>query len=112
MIIFNIFFFAYSNLILTTTPKTRSSTILHFDKRVIGGYDGRFNSSSDLDNELISKIKQNNYKMQILKYLENPANSILDKIKILETISSEETQNKISPNIESGGLFNDWNFDF
>lgn len=107
--IFNIFFIAYSKLFFTDVKYA-----MNFKKHAhaVGGYDGRFNSSSDLDNEIISKIKKCNYQIVILKYLENPANSMQDKIKMLETSYLEEFQVKIAPNMEAGGLFNDWDFKF
>jgi len=111
MMIFNIFFIAYSNLFFTDIPLSKYVIKMNLDKNVIGGYDGRHNSSSDYDHELMQRIIKNNYRMSLLKYLENPTNSIPDKMKILETSTLEEFQSKIAPNIKSGGLFNDWDFE-
>lgn len=109
MMILNIFFIAYSKLFFTDVKYAMK---MNLNDKVVGGYDGRFNSSSDLDNEIISKIKKYNYQIVILKYLENPANSMQDKMKMLETSYLEEFQVKIAPNMEAGGLFNDWDFNF
>lgn len=111
MMIFNIFFIAYSNLFFTDVPLSKYVIKMNFNDKVVGGYDGRYNGSSDYNSELISKIKKYNYQIVILKYLENPANSMPDKMKILEKSSIEEFQSKIAPNIKSGGLFNDWDFE-
>lgn len=109
MMILNIFFIIYSKLFFTDV---KYALKMNLNDKVVGGYDGRFNSSSDLDDEIISKIKKNNYKMSLLKYLNNLENSMLDKIKILEKSHLEEFQVKIAPNMEAGGLFNDWDFTF
>ena len=112
MMIFNLLFIAYSNLLFSDVPLSKYVIKMNFNDRVIGGYDGRYNGSSDYDSELISKIKKNNYQIVILKYLENPDISLFDKMKILETSGVEELEDKIAPNIKAGGLFNDWDFDF
>jgi hypothetical protein len=112
MMMFNILYIAYSNLFFTDIPLSKYVIKMGLDKNVIGGYDGRHNSSSDYDHEVIQRIKKHNYRMSLLKYLENPQNSISDKMKVLETGDIEEFQDKIAPDIKSGGLLNDWDFEF
>jgi hypothetical protein len=112
MMMFNIFFIAYSNLFFTDIPLSKYVIKMGLDKNVIGGYDGRHNSSTDYDHEVMQRIKKHNHRMSLLKYLENPDNSVSDKMKVLETSNIKEFQDKIAPDIKSGGLLNDWDFEF
>jgi hypothetical protein len=75
------------------------------------GNDMRYNETSNLDLEILNKIKMYNHKFQVLKHLEDERISIFDKINLVE---KEDINNLCmrSPNITSGGLFNEWDWDF
>jgi hypothetical protein len=72
------------------------------------GCDCRYplNSSEDL---LLILLKERHYKMEFMKTLQSPNLSNFDKMSRIE--KSEFFENKMKPNITSGGLFNDWNFE-
>jgi hypothetical protein len=70
----------------------------------------RYNETSNLDLEMLNKIKMYNHKFKVLQQLEDERLSIFDKIGLIE---KEDINNfpMRSTNITSGGLFDDWDFD-
>jgi len=74
------------------------------------GYDNRFNSTIDLDDEKIRSICESYIKFDLLKKLEDPKVSAYEKIKMIE--KNYLFDNSIIPNIENGDLYKDWNFVF
>ena len=67
------------------------------------GKDNRYNES-EVDQDLLKRIKENLEKYETLKYLENDRVSILDKLRKI----GESGINP--PNLNSGGLMKDWDF--
>jgi hypothetical protein len=67
------------------------------------GWDNRYNES-EVDHDLIERIRENFEKYETLKYLENDRISILDKLQKI----GESGINP--PNLNAGGLMKDWYF--
>jgi hypothetical protein len=70
---------------------------------IYAGKDNRYNES-DVDQDLLKRIKENLEKYETLKYLENDQVSILDKLRKLEESGVKP------PNLKAGGLTKDWDF--
>ena len=82
-----------------------------FNFNLNDGYDGRYNGT-DNDHELLVNITHFNRKMNLLKTLENK-NILQDiKVKLIEEYNINEIPSPILPNIHSGGLFKDWEWDW
>jgi hypothetical protein len=85
------------------------------DKNFLG-YDERYINETDPLNDnidLLIKIRQNFYKLRLLKYLENEKISIIDKVKLVEDYEKNTSESKYKANLFSGGLLKDWdNFNF
>jgi hypothetical protein len=90
------------------TSKTFSYTRYSYLR---AGKDERYNETSDLDLELLDKIKMYNHKLKVLQRLEDDKVSIFDKIELIENEDIDDFYMR-SPNITSGGLFDDWDWDF
>jgi hypothetical protein len=69
-----------------------------------------YNISTNEDEYIIEKIKENFYKKNILDNLLDYRISEQYKIKYIEEYNSIFNDNKYKYNIKSGGLLNDWNF--
>jgi hypothetical protein len=81
-----------------------------FNFNINDGYDGRYNGTYN-DDELLVNITHFNRKMNLLKTLENKNISKDSKVKLIEEYNINEIPSPILPNIHSGGLFKDWNWD-
>jgi hypothetical protein len=100
----------YLNKSQSKTVSARKCTIndlnyLSFNKRLIksDGMDHRYNES-DIDHDLIQRIRENFEKYETLKYLENDRISILDKLRKIRESGINP------PNLNAGGLMKDWDF--
>jgi hypothetical protein len=98
--------------IISLNRKIITRKACKFEKNVIGGYDGRYNSDvcSETNDALINKIKVFHFKFELLKALENNETSLITKLNLITENDLEI--NKYLPNITAGGLFKDWNFYF
>ena len=77
------------------------------------GYDETYNSSKHpSDEDIIFNITRFNRQMELLKTLENKNMSQSNKVKYIQQYNKDEYPNPIMPNIFSGGLYKDWDFDF
>lgn len=74
------------------------------------GLDQRYNNSTDFNQTLNYKIKENILKLSLLSKLKDNQTSEIDKIKLIE--DSKLFDNNIMVNISSGGLMDDYNFFF
>ena len=107
--ILNMLLCAYSNFIYLNmkTSKTFSYTRYSYLR---AGKDERYNETSDLDLEMLDKIKMYNRKFKVLQQLEDERISIFDKIGLIEKEDINDFYMR-STNITRGGLFDDWDFD-
>jgi len=98
--------------IILLNKKLITHNACKFEKNVIGGYDGRYNSDVCLETNdaLINKIKLFYFKFGLLKSLESNETSLITKLNLITENDLEI--NKYLPNITAGGLFKDWNFYF
>jgi hypothetical protein len=74
----------------------------------VDGLDSRHNATEQVDDELIYNISRFFYKQKLLKTLEDNTVSIHTK---LENIRDYESQNYpliCAPNIQAGGLWDEW----
>jgi hypothetical protein len=76
---------------------------------VYGGYDGRF--GNDTEGDLIYNISTNLKKMNLLKYLESPTVSSIDKTFAIDRYQKDKIGTILGANLKSGGLFKDWDFE-
>ena len=83
------------------------TTNIFFSK---AGYDNRYNGS-DNDSNIILNITRFYRQMELLKTLENKNVSRHTKLKLVENYEKHENHTPLLPNIFSGGLYNDWNYD-
>jgi hypothetical protein len=74
------------------------------------GHDNTYNGS-DNDTDIILNITRFYRQMELLKSLENKNVSRQTKLKLVENYEKQENQTPLLPNIFSGGLYNDWNYD-
>lgn len=109
-ILFLIFFFSNAFKIGKLNTSARTILKMIYEKNNIGGYDGRYNETESFDFE---KIKINNDKMNLLKYLENSNIALLDKLERLEEYekNTKGASQMYSPNLTSANLFKDWLFE-
>jgi len=105
--ILNMLLCAYSNFVQLNTKTFSCARYLH----PYAGNDMRYNETSDLDIELLDKIKMYNHKFYILQRLKDDKVSIFDKIHLIEKEDVDDFYTR-APNITRGGLFYDWDFDF
>jgi len=109
--ILNMLLCAYSNFIHLNMQTSKTFSYARCSHpRAHAGHDMRYNETSDLDLEMLDKIKMYNRKFKVLQQLEDERISIFDKIGLIE---KEDINNfpMRSTNITSGGLFDDWDFD-
>jgi len=74
------------------------------------GYDNRHNES-DNDNDVILNITRFNMQMEILKTLENKHVSQHVKLDLIEQYNKNKNPSPVMPDIFSGGLYKDWEYD-
>ena len=74
------------------------------------GHDNRYNGT-DNDNDIILNITKFNRQMELLKTLENNRTSQYVKLDFIERYNKNENPSPLMPDIFSGGLYKDWNFD-
>ena len=74
------------------------------------GYDNRYNGT-DNDNDIILNITKFNIQMELLKTLENKHVSQHVKLDFIKQYNRNEKPSPLMPDIFSGGLYKDWNFD-
>ena len=77
------------------------------------GCDERYNES-DIDFEQLYNIQKSFKKMALLKTLESPTISIiekLDKINYYSFLFNETMKSKMGISTREGGLYNDWDFE-
>jgi hypothetical protein len=74
------------------------------------GYDNRYNGTEN-DNDIILNITKFNMQMELLKTLENKHVSQHVKIDFIDQYNKNENPSQFMPDIFSGGLYKDWNFD-
>ena len=99
------------NSLTTNLPiKRQRSYSDDFNFNLNDGYDGRYNGT-DKDDELLLNITHFNRKMKLLKTLENKNISQDIKVNLIEEHNKYENPSPILPNIHSGGLFKDWDWD-
>jgi hypothetical protein len=71
------------------------------------GNDYRFNLTTETNNILLSSIKDNMYKMELIKTLESKQLSNITKLLLIEEYNKKDP--KITGvNIKAGDLFKDW----
>lgn len=75
----------------------------YYTNNTNAGWDNRYNES-EVDHDLLERLKENLKKYKTLKYLENDRVSILDKVRKI----GESGINP--PNLKAGGLMKDWDF--
>ena len=90
--------------------KLNNETFFNITRRVDVGYDERYNSTED-NSEEIYEITKNYHKMLLLDKLLDDNIPIMSKIKLLidNNHLTDETKNI---NITTGGLFDDYDYDF
>ena len=105
--------FSFKNLI-----KTNYETILYTKKDIkFSGYDYRYiydiyKENITENSQIISKFKKNLQSKVLLNQLLDPNYSINTKIKLLEENDELFDGIKIAPNLNSGNLMKDWDFEF
>jgi len=72
------------------------------------GMDERCNNTSESDIEVLRRVEEHYEKFKLLKYLEKNTISISDKVKAIEKSNIYDFHSTFLPNINSGGLFDDW----
>jgi hypothetical protein len=86
----------------------------NLDKRNLysgGGFDYRHNITENVDDELIYNISRFFYKQKILKTLQDDTVSINTKLEHIYKYNSENNPSICGPNINAGGLWDDWKND-
>lgn len=101
-------FLLYSFLIGTATVFTNTNTGKMNNGKMNNGNDYRYNQT--FEKPQLYNITKSLKKMALLKTLENPDISIVEKMNNIHYYSFlfDET---IKPNIRAGGLYNDWDFE-
>jgi hypothetical protein len=74
------------------------------------GYDNRYNGT-DNDTDIVLNITKFNIQMDLLKTLENDNVSQHVKIKLINQYNKNEIHSPLKPDIFSGGLYKDWDYD-
>jgi hypothetical protein len=97
-----------------TMTKNKDNRILSntFSDKILksGGFDERFNQTSDNNSEMLITFQKNMVKMNLLKKLQSMDISEAEKLKEVEKYQSDNYESKYLYNLEAGGLYNDWNF--
>jgi len=88
--------------------ETRSTNINSYR-----GFDQRFNDTRvEVSPEFNYVFKKRFYQLNLLRKLENPEVSTLEKIQDLEIYDGyNENSSKYTVNLKAGGLFKDWDWD-
>jgi hypothetical protein len=76
-----------------------------------GGIDYRYNITENVDDELVYNISRFLYKQKILKTLQDDTVSINTKLEHIYEYDSENNLSISGPNINAGGLWDDWKND-
>ena len=99
-----------SDTIINETPNPNPNPI---NKKINNGCDERYNES-DIDFEKLYNIQKSFKKIALLKTLESPTISIiekLDKINYYSFLFNETMKSKMGISTREGGLYNDWDFE-
>lgn len=101
-------FLLYSFLMGTATVFTNTNTGKINTGKMNNGNDYRYNQT--FENDQLYNITKSLKKMELLKILENPDVSIVEKLDNIHYYSFlfDET---IKSNMEEGGLYKDWDFE-
>jgi hypothetical protein len=108
--ILNMLLCAYSKFVKLNLETSKTFSRIRYSYPYMGK-DMRYNGTSNLDIDMLDKIKMYNHKLQVLQRLEDNKVSIFDKVDLIE---NEEIINFFTsaPNITRAGLFDDWDWDF
>ena len=90
--------------------RLNNETFFNITRRPEVGYDERYNSSQD-NSEAVYEINKNYYKKLLLDKLLDDNIPIVSKIQLLIDNNYLMEENK-NVNITTGGLFDDYNYDF
>ena len=90
--------------------RLNDETFSNITRRPEVGYDERYNSSQD-NSEAVYEINKNYYKKLLLDKLLDDNIPIVSKIQLLIDNNYLMEENK-NVNITTGGLFDDYNYDF
>jgi hypothetical protein len=77
-------------------------------KKSSDGYDHRFNNTEEIDSTLLAKLVENNYKMNVLKFLTNKDISTNTKLLHIDEYKNSIHSKINGIDIKAGGLFKDW----
>ena len=101
----------WTKYILESARTENWNSAKYYRKIYISGKDQRF-PEGDLDKSQLEEIKSNMEKLNRLNYLENDRISSMDKIERIRSYERESNGTITGYNIGSGGLMNDWDWDF
>jgi len=109
--ILNMLLCAYSNFVHLNMNSLKTFSYKRYSNPYNTGKDERYNATTDLDVDMLDKIKMYNHKLQVLNRLQDNKVSIFDKLDLIE---NEEIINFYTraPNITRAGLFDEWDWDF
>jgi len=97
-----------TDTIIGETPNTSTSANQNIEK-INNGFDHRYNES-DIDFVQLYNIQKSFEKMALLKTLEHPKISIIEKLNKINYYSFLFNET-MKFNTREGGLYNDWEFD-
>ena len=106
-------FFVFIYAFVITKKKTNKILLNTFSERVNsrrGGFDERFNQTSDKNSEMLITFQKNLVKMNLLKKLQSSHIGEAEKLKEIEKYQNDNYEMKYFYNSEAGGLYDDWNF--
>jgi hypothetical protein len=101
---------SYSDDLDNCTDNNSSSFIKNNTFFSKPGCDNTYNGT-DNDNDVILNITRFNMQMEILKTLENKHVSQNVKLDLIEQYNKNKNPSPLIPNIFSGGLYKDWEYD-
>jgi hypothetical protein len=101
----------WTKYILESARTENWNSAKYYRKIYISGKDQRF-PEGDLDKSQLEEIKSNMEKLNRLNYLENDRISSMDKIERIRSYERESNGTITGYNPFSGGLMNDWDWDF
>ena len=96
----------YNKLII---PKTELDNTALLSTSIIyktDGNDYKTENNTEIESQKLETFRKNVWRMHQLRFLENPSISIFDKIQAIE----QEKDYIYAPNIQSGGLWDDFDF--
>jgi hypothetical protein len=78
-------------------------------KNTGNGYDERHETSNETDTEMLTKIKTNMKKLDLLRKLQDNRTSFIEKLELIEIHDRTFGENSVRHNISAGGLWKDFN---